>query len=194
MATRRLKDLPKDLDTQISVDFNELLRKVHFGLSNNLKKRTDTMPVWTGFFASSWKVQASAVIPKDKVENFRPWSAIKRERSLDFFARRKAGPPFKKQTRPKNPEVSQRFPIGEGNRIFNYKRPVYIGNRAIYSLYVIESGKIQSYVQGTMAKLIRETMTDKGKIYFGTQTGTGFGSQRKVVGIKLTEGRDIKEL
>ena len=45
-----------------------------------------------------------------------------------------------------------------------------------------------------MAKLIRETMTDKGKIYFGTQTGTGFGSQRKVVGIKLTEGRDIKEL
>ena len=81
MATRRLKDLPKDLDTQISVDFNELLRKVHFGLSNNLKKRADTMPVWTGFFASSWKVQASAVIPKDKVENFRPWSAIKRERS-----------------------------------------------------------------------------------------------------------------
>ena len=45
-----------------------------------------------------------------------------------------------------------------------------------------------------MAKLIKETMTDKGKIYFGTQTGTGFGSQRKVVGIKLTEGRDIKEL
>ena len=50
MAIRRLKDLPKDLDTQISVDFNELLRKVHFGLSNNLKKRPDTMPIWTGFF------------------------------------------------------------------------------------------------------------------------------------------------
>ena len=42
MATRRLKDLPKDLDTQISVDFNELLRKVHFGLSNNLKKRVSS--------------------------------------------------------------------------------------------------------------------------------------------------------
>ena len=192
MATRRLEDLPKDLDTQISVDFNELLRKVHLGLSNNLKKRPDTMPIWTGFFASSWKVQTSAVIPKDKVENFRPWSTIKREKSEEFFKNwreKKRG----KQKRPKA-FVEQRFPIGEGNRIFNYKRPVYIGNRAIYSLYVIESGKIQSYVQGKMAKLIKETMTDKGKIYFGTQTGTGFGSQRRVVGIKLTEGTDIKEL
>ena len=189
MATRRLEDLPKDLDTQISVDFNELLRKVHLGLSNNLKKRSDTMPVWTGFFASSWKVQTSAVIPKDKVENFRPWSTIKREKSEEFFKNWRE----KKRGKQKKPKafVEQRFPIGEGNRIFNYKRPVYIGNRAIYSLYVIESGKIQSYVQGKMAKLIKETMTDKGKLFLGGSTtfnnSPGSTATQRPASVKYTE-------
>ena len=182
MATRRLKDLPKDLDTQISVDFNELLRKVHFGLSNNLKKRADTMPVWTGFFASSWKVQASAVIPKDKVENFRPWSAIKRERSLDFFARRKAGPPYTKQTPPAKPVIEPRFPV---RRAFNYKKAVFICNRAKYSVYALEGGKVQSFIQGSLGKMIQENMSDKGRIFIGGGVSEGFGSSEP--SIKFTE-------
>ena len=34
MATRRLKDLPKDLDKKISRDFNNLIKDVHFELSS----------------------------------------------------------------------------------------------------------------------------------------------------------------
>ena len=96
MATRRLKDLPKDLDKKISRDFNNLIKNVHFELSNRHEKRPTTMPEWTGFFASSWKASNSAVHATHKVEDYQPWAGIKRERSLDFFARRKAGPPYTK--------------------------------------------------------------------------------------------------
>ena len=171
MATRRLKDLPKDLDTRISEDFNSLIKDVHFQLSNQHKKRPITMPVWTGFFASSWKASNSAVHATHKVENYEPWASIKRERSLDFFEKRKAGPPYTKQTRPKKPVVRPRFPVGQGKRIFNYRKSVFIGNKAEYSQYVLESGEIQKFVQGTgegqLGRLIKENMSDKGKLFIG---------------------------
>ena len=127
-VTKRLQDLPKDLDRKISADFNELLQEIHTDLSD-----PNEMPVWTGFFASSWKIQGTPIIPTDKVENYEPWASIKREASLEFF---RTG----KSSRPEKPEINPRFPIGEEQRIFNYKKPVYIGNKAIYSIYVLESG------------------------------------------------------
>ena len=89
MAVKRLKDLPKDLDKKISRGFNAFISEVHAELS-----KEENMPVWTGFFASSWKASNTPVQANHKVENYQPWASIKRERSLDFFARRKAGTPF----------------------------------------------------------------------------------------------------
>ena len=136
MAVRRLEDLPKDLNKKISRDFNNLVKDVHFQLSNQHQETPITMPVWTGFFASSWKASNTPVTANHKVEDYQPWASIKRERSLDFFARRKAGPPFTKQTPPENPVIQPRFPVGTGNKIFNYRKSVFIGNKAIYSQYV----------------------------------------------------------
>ena len=176
MATRRLEDLPKDLDTQISVDFNELLRKVHFGLSNNLKKRSDTMPVWTGFFASSWKVQTMAVPATEKVEDNPEWAAIKRERSIDYFTRKKAGPPYQKQNPPSNPKIQIRHPI---SKIYNIKRPVFIGNTAKYAAYALEVGKIQNFVQGQMRKIINDNMKEKkGRLFLAKDMASGFGTSK----------------
>jgi hypothetical protein len=163
MAVRRLEDLPKDLDKKISRDFNRLIKDVHNELSNE-----ENMPVWTGFFASSWKASNTPVQATHKVEDFQPWASIKRERSLDFFARRKAGPPYTKQTPPENPVIQPRFPVGQGERIFNYRKAVWIGNKAIYSQYVLESGEIQDFVQGQLGKMIKENMSDKGKIFIFT--------------------------
>jgi len=162
MAVKRLKDLPKDLDKKISRDFNRLIKDVHNELSNE-----ENMPVWTGFFASSWKASNTPVTANHKVEDYQPWASIKRERSLDFFARRKAGPPFTKQTRPENPVIQPRFPVGTGNKIFNYRKSVFIGNKAIYSQYVLETGEIQEFVQGQLGRLIKENMSDKGKLFIG---------------------------
>ena len=164
MAVRRLKDLPKDLDKKISRDFNRLIKDVHNELSDE-----ENMPVWTGFFASSWKIQGTAIIPTDRVENYEPWASIKRAASLEFFATGKS-------SRPKNPEIAPRFPIGEEQRIFNYKKPVYIGNKAVYSIYVLESGRLQRYI-GSLGKKVKQKMTNKNKVRFGQRyTTKGFGS------------------
>lgn len=172
MVTRRLRDLPKDLDSKISRDFNNLLVSIQENLPNH-------SPVWTGFFASSWKIQGTPIVPTDRVEDHLPWKAIKYERSLDFFRRRKAGPPYTKQTPPENPEIKPRFSIGENKRIFNYKKPVYIGNTAIYAAYALESGKLQKYIQGDLAKEVRRIMSDNNKIKVGEKFTTGgFGASK----------------
>ena len=76
-------------------------------------------------------------------------------------------------------------------RAFNYKRPVYIGNRVEYSVYALEGGKLQLFIQGSLGRMIKETMTDKGKIFLGG--GTTFnnspGSTRtqRPASVKYTE-------
>ena len=47
MATKFLKDLPRDLDRKISRDFNNLIKDVHFELSNRNETQPTTMPVFT---------------------------------------------------------------------------------------------------------------------------------------------------
>ena len=177
MTIRNVRNLPKDLDKKISRDFNNLIKDVHAKLST--KKRS---PVWTGFFASSWEASTSAIQPIEKAENFEPWKSIKLERTLDYFAKRKAGPPYTKQTPPKNPKVEPRFPV---RRAFNYKKAVFIGNRAKYSIYALEGGKVQSFIQGSLGKMIKQNMSDKGRLFIGAGVSEGFGSSEPSV--KYTE-------
>ena len=170
MTIRDVRKLPKDLDMKISKDFNALIRKVHTQLST--KKRS---PVYTGFFASSWKVQSSAIKATDKVEKFKPWSGIKKQATTTFFAGTGGDKPL-------NPIVQPRFPV---KRAFNYKRSVFIGNKAEYAVYALEGGKVQSFIQGSLGKMIKETMSDKGRLFVGGSTTGGFGSSQG--GVKYTE-------
>ena len=170
MTIRDIRKLPKELDRKISNDFNALIRKVHTQLST--KKRS---PVYTGFFASSWKVQSSAIKATDKVEKFKPWSGIKKQATTTFFAGTGGDKPL-------NPIVQPRFPV---KRAFNYKRSVFIGNKAEYAVYALEGGKVQSFIQGSLGKMIKETMSDKGKLFVGGSTTGGFGSSQG--GVKYTE-------
>ena len=66
-------DPAADLQAQINADFNTVIRKAHKSLSTKTHS-----PVYTGFFASSWKVQTTGVKPRDDIRNFRPWSNIKK--------------------------------------------------------------------------------------------------------------------
>tara|TARA_R100001509_G_scaffold47815_1_gene25916 strand:+ start:46 stop:588 length:543 start_codon:yes stop_codon:yes gene_type:complete len=177
MTTRDIRKLPPDLDKKISRDFNRLIKDIHAKLST--KKRS---PVWTGFFASSWDVSNSAIQATEIAENFEPWKSIKFERTVDYFTRKKAGPPYTKQTPPKNPVIQPRFPV---KRAFNYKKSVFIGNRAKYSVYALEGGKVQSFIQGSLGKMIQENMSDKGRIFIGGGVSEGFGSSEPSV--KFTE-------
>ena len=177
MVARTLRDLPKDLDKQISKDFNALIKKIHRTLST--KKHS---PVYTGFFASSWKVQSSPINANDLIQNNQPWAGIKREATRMFLAS------SVKENKPKNPVIEPRYPV---KRAFNYRRPVYIGNKAKYSIYALEGGKLQMFIQGSLGKMISETMTDKGKLFLGGSTTFNNSPKstrtQRNVGIKYTE-------
>ena len=177
MVARTLRDLPKDLDRNISRDFNALIKKIHRTLST--KKHS---PVYTGFFASSWKVQSSPINANDLIQKHQPWAGIKREATRMFLAS------SVKENKPKNPVIEPRYPV---KRAFNYKRPVYIGNKAKYSIYALEGGKLQMFIQGSLGKMISETMTDKGKIFLGGSTTFNNSPKstktQRNVGIKYTE-------
>ena len=155
MAVRRLRDLPKDLDKKISRDFNNLVKDVHGELSSE-----QNMPVWTGFFASSWKASNTPVSATHDIMDYQPWASIKQQVFEGFKL-------TKESEKPDAPVVEPRFPVGEGERIFNYRKSVWIGNKANYSQYVLETGEIQDFVLGQLGRLIRENMSDKGKIFIG---------------------------
>ena len=153
MAVRSLKELPKDLNKKISRDFNNLVKDVHAELSSE-----QNMPVWTGFFASSWKVQTTGVKAKDDIRKFKPWANIKKASTKVVNGKWVS-------TRPSNPTVRIRYP---NKRTFNIERPVFIGNRAKYAAYALEGGKIQNFIQGRLAKIIKDTMKEKptkGRIF-----------------------------
>ena len=173
MTIKTLKELYKknsDLDRTISKDFNALIKKVHTQLST--KKRS---PVYTGFFASSWVAQGSPVRARDEIKKNQPWAGIKQQAMTAFLAGTGGNAP-------RNPVIQPRYPV---KRVFNYKRPVYIGNRVEYAVYALEGGKVQLFIQGSLGKMISETMTDKGKLFVGGSTSGGFGSSQG--GVKYTE-------
>lgn len=153
MAKDFLKEDPmKDLQSQLNVDFNKLVRKAHRSLST--KKRS---PVYTGFFASSWKAQTMGVKAKDDVYKFQPWANLAREGKK------------KKPT----PKIQPRFKV---DKTFNYKRPVFIGNRAKYAAYALEGGKVQYFIQGELGKLIKETMKE-GKLFIASRQTRGLSDE-----------------
>ena len=161
------------LEGQLNQDFNKVIRQIHKGLST--KKHS---PVYTGFFASSWKVQTMAVNAVEKAEDHQPWKGIKRIASEYFFEN--------KRTMPANQvphKIQIRFPV---EKTFNIKRPVFIGNRAKYAAYALEGGKIQTFIQGSLGKLIKQNMKEKkGKLFIASQKSAGFGSSKD--GVRLSE-------
>ena len=157
-----------DVEAKLNADFNQLIKKIHRQLST--KKRS---PVYTGFFASSWKVQTMGVKAVDKVEDFQPWASIKKAKKDSWN---------KDSVKSKNTtyKIQPRFPV---DKTFNFKRPVFIGNRAKYAAYALEGGKVQFFVQGELGRLIQETMKDKkGKLFVASRKMQGFGSSKGGVG------------
>ena len=165
----RRSDPIADMTAQINADFNSVVRKTHKSLSTKSHS-----PVYTGFFASSWKVQTTGVKAKDDIRKFRPWSNIKKDSTKSINGKWVS-------TRPSNPTIRIRYPV---NRTFNIKRPVFIGNRATHAAFALEGGKIQNFIQGRLGKIIKDTMKEKrtkGRIFLQARQSPGFGSIGKSV-------------
>ena len=168
------------LESQLNQDFNRLIREIHGKLST--KKHS---PVYTGFFASSWKVQTMGVRAVEKAEDHQPWKGIKRIASEYFFENKQAMPanqvPYK---------IQPRFPV---EKTFNIKRPVFIGNRAKYAAYALEGGKIQDFIQGKLGQLIKQNMKEKkGKLFIASRKSAGFGSSKDGVALSEIKIKDYR--
>ena len=157
---KRVSDQIKDAtEAYLQQSYNRLIATIMRRLAT--KKRS---PVYTGFFASSWKVDTSPVEERDKVENFSPWSEIRKRKRQD---------PTSKEYK-----IDPRF--YPPDRAYNYKRRVYIGNTVEYSIYALEGGKVQQFVQGPeMKKLVEDAFKERTpKISVGSRQGIGtFGTQ-----------------
>lgn len=152
------------LESQLNQDFNDLIRDIHKNLST--KKHS---PVYTGFFASSWKVQTMAVNAVEKAEDHQPWKGIKRIASEYFFENKHAMPANQVPHK-----IEMRYPV---KKTFNFKKPVFIGNRARYAAYALENAKVATFIQGSLGKLIKQNMKEKkGKLFIATKRMGKFGS------------------
>ena len=166
--------IAEDLEFKLNRDYNALIKKVIKRLST--KKRS---PVYTGFFASSWKAQGVPIKPTDKVEKYQPWSLIKEQINAGKTPR---------ERKALSRSLSKVEPRFEVRRTFDIKRSVYIGNKAQYSIYALESGKVQLFMQGEIGQLIKETMGDKGKMFVAGEVGIGsFGKTSGEEYIRYTE-------
>ena len=156
LVSDQIKDVT---EAYLQESFNRLIATIMRRLAT--KKRS---PVYTGFFASSWKAHTSPVIAEDKVEEFAPWSGIRKRKRQD----------------PTNKEYKIDPRFYPPDKAYSYKRRVYIGNTAEYSIYALESGKVQQFVQGPeMRKLVEEAFKERTpKISVGGRQGIGtFGTQ-----------------
>ena len=163
-----------DLEFKLNRDYNALIKKVIKRLST--KKRS---PVYTGFFASSWKAQSVPVKPTDRLETHAPWSTIKKQ--INMGQTRSARRALSKSLA----KVEPRFEVRSN---FSIDKSVFIGNKAKYSIYAIESGKVQLFVQGELGQLIKDTMKDKGTTFLGGGVGIGgFGQRSGQSYIRYTE-------
>ena len=102
----------------------------------------------------------------DKVEDFQPWSSIKKAKKDSWN---------KDSVKTKNTtyKIQPRFPV---TKTFNFKRPVFIGNRAKYAAYALERGKVQVFIQGELGKLIKETMKE-GKLFVASRQTKGLSTE-----------------
>ena len=157
---KRVSDQIKDAtEAYLQQSYNRLIATIMRRLAT--KKRS---PVYTGFFASSWKAHTSPIVADDKVEEFAPWSEIRKRKRQD----------------PANKEYKIDPRFYPPDKSYSYKRRVYIGNTAEYSIYALESGKVQQFVQGPeMKKLVEEAFKERTpKISVGGRQGIGtFGTQ-----------------
>ena len=125
--------LADQVDAQINADLDQAFRQFVRFIYNDLSSE-EISPVYTGFFASSWKVSKSRPRPTHKVEDYEPWATIKKEKRRRF-------PGF-------TPRIEPRFDIPS----FTSDDTIFIGNTTKYARYALERpSQIVAYLGGIKA-------------------------------------------
>ena len=148
---RGLTKIVPDLTDALERDFNGFIQ---FAVTKLADK--DNSPVYTGFFASSWKAGTQRARPQDKIADFEPWNRLKERRDAgDASAYR----------------IAPRYPIPQ----FSIKTKVFIGNTTEYAAYALENPRVARFVQGTLGKMINGMFNERRKPDIRIASEKGFG-------------------
>ena len=110
-SNAKAKDFAEGIGNDLREDIEGQLSVFINSVARDLASK-DVSPVLTGFFASSWQVSKTSMPQSDQAK-INPWVGNK-----DYIA-----PRFKVPTK------------------YKLNQPIYIGNRAEYTRYALESGK-----------------------------------------------------
>lgn len=149
-ADTNLFDFETDYEAYFNKGFNDLINTIVNDLST-----PQNSPVYTGYFASSWKAQGGkAVQREDRATSDRnrrekePWATVYHTKTQGGGGAMTAWG-IKKNIG----EIKRRF--GTSGYDFNYKKykTVYIGNTASYAAYALEDGLSLAYIQDVRKKV-----------------------------------------
>jgi hypothetical protein len=166
-ASTDLFDFENDYEAYFNRAFNNLIELTLRKLATE-----ENSPVYTGYFASSWKASKRQIQRESRKVSDRnrrtkqPWSTVYKTRT------RGTGDTLTEWGVKKNLGVIEpRFPQAPE---FNFKKDktVFIGNQANYAPYALEDGKTIAFIQGEMKKLIDDTFREKpvlGRIRVGAE-------------------------
>lgn len=144
-ASTDIFDFETDYEAYFDRAFNKLINTILDDLAT-----PQNSPVYTGYFASSWKAQAGGGVGKetqaDSDRNRRerePWKNVYHEPTPG-----KGGVETPWGIKKNMGIIERRFNKNGFYANFKQYKTVYIGNRAHYAAYALEDGLTVAYIQG----------------------------------------------
>lgn len=175
LVNHDLDDFESDYEAYFDKAFNNLVQITVLSLSTEANS-----PVYTGYFASSWKARQSRPIQREsRQESDRqrrtrmPWKQAYDFKTVNAQGKTTSWGPMSGQG-----QIKRRFQIP---RVNFKKGPVYIGNQANYAQYALEDRRPLAFIQGEMKNIVDATFQEKprlGTIY----TGVSFAPQVQMGG------------
>jgi hypothetical protein len=175
LVDHNLDDFENDYEAYFDKAFNNLVEIAILRLSTE-----ENSPVYTGYFASSWKARQGRRIDREsRKESDRqrrtrmPWKEAYEFKTTNAKGKETPWGPMFGQGK-----IKRRFKIP---RVNFKKSPVYIGNQAHYAQYALEDGRPLAFIQGEMKNLVENAFREKprlGTIY----AGVAFAPQQQMGG------------
>jgi len=168
LVNHNLDDFENDYEAYFDKAFNNVVQIAVLKLST-----PENSPVYTGYFASSWKARQNTPIARESRQE-----SDRQRRTRTPWAER-----YKEVTTNSAGKDTQWGPMPQGNKDYikrrfeiprvNFKKgPVYIGNQAYYRQYAMEDGRSIAFIQGEMRKIVDNAFQEKprlGTIYAGVK-------------------------
>jgi hypothetical protein len=154
-----------DIELQFNRDLKAFIQLTYDGLSSS-----QGSPVYTGYFASSWKVGLNAIKRESYEETKRERGGYVNKRRVGrspwkdvYFARDAKGNMYAplSQKQGAAPRIAPRHKFEFPDINFKNTKKFYIGNTAHYAAYALENPIVSRFVQGEIKGLVDQAFREK---------------------------------